>query len=80
MRLPDALACCGYLVAARRRSLTVPVIGCPGLAVPTGVVDGLPTGVQILAPRFREDLCLAAAEAIEARSGMASGVPVDPVW
>ena len=52
----------------------------PGLAVPTGVVDSLPTGVQILAPRFREDLCLAAGEAIEARSGMRSRVPVDPVW
>jgi amidase len=44
------------------------------------VVDGLPTGVQILAPRFREDLCLAAGETIEARSGMTSRVPVDPVW
>jgi amidase len=60
--------------------MAVPVIGCPGLAVPTGVVDGLPAGVQILAPRFREDLCLAAGEAIEARSGMASRVPVDPGW
>lgn len=58
----------------------VPVIGCPGLAMPTGVVDGLPVGVQILAPRFREDLCLAAGEAIEARSGMASRVPIDPAW
>ncbi|HTM33972.1 MAG TPA: amidase family protein [Vicinamibacterales bacterium] len=60
--------------------MAVPVIGCPGLAVPTGVADGLPTGVQILAPRFREDLCLAAGEAIEARSGMTSRVPVEPVW
>jgi amidase len=58
----------------------VPVIGCPGLAVPTGIVDGLPTGVQILAPRFREDLCLAAGEAIEARSGMATRTPLDPLW
>jgi amidase len=58
----------------------VPVIGCPGLAVPTGVVDGLPTGVQILAPRFREDLCLAAGEAIEARSGLTPRLPVDIQW
>jgi len=58
----------------------VPVIGCPGLAVPTGVADGLPTGVQILAPRFREDLCLAAGEAIEARSGATPRLPVDIQW
>src|SRR4051794_32364019 len=49
--------------------MAVPVLGLPGLAVPTGVVDGLPTGVQIIAPRFREDLCFLAGEAIEARSG-----------
>lgn len=56
----------------------VPVLGVPGLAVPTGVVDGLPTGIQIVAPRFREDLCLAAGAAIEARAGMTSQVPLDP--
>jgi amidase len=55
----------------------VPVLGVPGLAVPTGVVDGLPTGVQILAARFREDLCLAAGEAIEARAAMTPRPPID---
>jgi amidase len=58
----------------------VPVLGVPCLAVPTGVVDGLPTGVSILAARFREDLCLAAGEAIEARAGMAARLPIDPAW
>ena len=58
----------------------VPVLGLPALAVPTGVVDGLPTGVQIMGSRFREDLCLAAGEAIEARSGMAAAVPIDIAW
>ncbi len=58
----------------------VPVLGVPGLAVPTGVVDGLPVGVQILAPRFREDLCLAAGEAIEARAAMAPRPPIDVAW
>ena len=29
------------------------------------IANGLPMGVQIMAPRFREDLCLAAAAAIE---------------
>jgi amidase len=58
----------------------VPVLGVPGLAVPTGVVDGLPVGVQILAPRFREDLCLAAGEAIEARADVSPRPPIDIVW
>jgi amidase len=58
----------------------VPVLGVPALAVPTGIVDGLPTGVSLLAPRFREDLCLAAGEAIEARAGVAARLPIGPVW
>ncbi|GAA1940108.1 amidase [Kitasatospora viridis] len=53
-------------------------VGVPGVAVPTGVADGLPTGVQIIGRAFREDLCLAAAEAIEARLGVLA--PVDPHW
>jgi amidase len=47
-------------------SYVVPRLGLPGLAVPTGLSDGLPTGVQLIAGRFREDLVLDAAEAIEA--------------
>ncbi len=58
----------------------VPVLGVPALAVPTGIVDGLPMGVQLLAARFREDLCLAAGEAIEARAGVAARLPVDIAW
>jgi amidase len=44
--------------------------------VPTGLADGLPVGVQIVGPRFREDLVLAAAEAIEAK--VQRLVPIDP--
>jgi amidase len=58
----------------------VPVLGLPALAVPTGIVDGLPMGVQLLAARFREDLCLAAGEAIEARAGVAARLPLDIAW
>ncbi len=56
--------------------MAVPVLGLPGMAMPTGVVDGLPVGVQIVGQRFREDLCLAAAEAIEARVPRIT--PIDP--
>lgn len=51
-------------------------VGVPGVAVPTGLVDGLPSGVQIVGRAFREDLCLEAAQAIEDRLGVLT--PLDP--
>ncbi|MFI8277259.1 amidase [Streptomyces sp. NPDC085929] len=51
-------------------------VGVPAVAVPTGVVDGLPCGVQIVGRAFREDLCLDAAQAVEDRLGVLT--PVDP--
>ena len=56
--------------------MALPVLGLPAVAVPTGLADGLPVGVQIVGPRFREDLVLAAAEAIEAR--VPKLTPIDP--
>ncbi len=50
--------------------------GVPAVAVPTGLRDGLPAGVQIIGRAFREDLCLAAAQAVEDRLGVLT--PVDP--
>ena len=50
--------------------------GC-AISLPAGFSpDNLPVGVQLISRRYREDLCLAAAEAIERRSGF--GKPVDP--
>ncbi|MBN3791603.1 amidase family protein [Burkholderia sp. Ac-20353] len=57
--------------------LATALLGLPGLSVPTGVRDGVPTGVQLVAGRFQEALCLAAGEAIEARAGVLT--PMDPV-
>ncbi|AOT62496.1 amidase [Streptomyces rubrolavendulae] len=51
-------------------------VGVPAVAVPTGTVDGLPCGVQIVGRAFREDLCFDAAQAIEDRLGTLT--PVDP--
>ena len=51
-------------------------VGVPAVAVPTGVSDGLPSGVQLIGRAFREDLCLTAAEAIEGRLGVLT--PLDP--
>jgi amidase len=42
-----------------------------------GVHDGLPLGVQVYADRWREDLCLAAAQLIEDEVGLIC--PIDPV-
>jgi amidase len=62
---------------AIRVGLISPVLGVPALAVPVGNHGGLRPGVQILAPRFREDLCLDAGEVIEAAEGVVT--PIDPV-
>ncbi|MBT7755696.1 MAG: amidase, partial [Rhodospirillaceae bacterium] len=48
----------------------VNVLGLPAAAVPTGLHDGIPMGVQIIGPRLREDLCLDAAEAVERGTGI----------
>jgi amidase len=52
------------------------LIGLPVAVVSTGVANGLPQGVQIVGDRYREDLCLDAAEAIEERLGVVT--PIDP--
>lgn len=52
-------------------------LGLPAVVVPTGVSAGLPTAVQVIGPRYREDVCLDAAEAIERRLGTTG--PIDPI-
>ena len=55
-----------------------PALGLPGLAVSTNLIGSVPVGVQILAGHFREDLCLLAGKAIEARGTPSS--PIDPMF
>ncbi|MGE0768810.1 MAG: amidase family protein [Hyphomicrobiaceae bacterium] len=64
------------VIEAQLTQVGLPFVGLPGLAVSTGVMDGVPCGAQLVAGRFREDILFAAARDIEARSPRIS--PVDP--
>lgn len=57
------------LLDAQSPLLSTAILGLPGLSVPMGLRNGLPTGVQLVGDRFREDLCMAAAEVLEADAG-----------
>jgi amidase len=59
---------------AQMPQIGIPFVGLPGLTISTGLVGRIPVGVQVVAGRYREDLCLLAGEAIEA-----GGVPPSPV-
>jgi amidase len=59
-----------------RMALAINALGLPAVALPVGIGDGLPQAVQVIGPRYREDLCLDAAEALEERVGILT--PIDP--
>jgi amidase len=61
---------------AQLPQIAIPFMGLPALTVSTGMVGRVPVGVQIVAGRYREDLCLLAGEAIEA--GGTPPMPADP--
>jgi amidase len=52
-------------------------LGIPAVAIPMGVADGMPAGIQIYSDLWREDLCLSAGTAIEDR--IESITPINPV-
>lgn len=74
----------GRIMRAQAPMMVISVLGLPGLSVPTGLADietadglvRLPTGVQIVAAPWREDLCFEAGRAIEAASPRLC--PIDP--
>ena len=55
---------------------SINALGLPAIALPVGTGGGLPQSVQVIGPRYREDLCLDAAAALEDRGGVAT--PADP--
>ncbi|MEJ3651761.1 amidase [Actinomycetes bacterium KLBMP 9759] len=66
------------IMHAMRMCTATTLVGVPAVAVPTGVVDGQPLGVQLIGPRYREDLCLQAAAALEQRFGTLT--PIEPAF
>jgi amidase len=72
---PDAVRA---LLNRLRLVVTANLLALPVAVVPVGMGEqsGLPQGVQLIGGRYREDLCLEAAEAIEERLGVVT--PIDP--
>jgi amidase len=64
------------IATAMRMVVPVNVLGLPSCAVPVGCDDGLPQGVQLIGARFREDLLLDAAQAVEDRAPVLT--PIQP--
>ena len=55
-----------YLMLLSRNAIPFSFVGFPAISVPCGSVDGLPVGLQIVAPPDREDLLVAVGRAVEA--------------
>ena len=58
-----------FIVHMLQFAAPAPLLALPSLALPTGVVNGLPTGVQIHADRWNDVYCLDAGADIEAVVG-----------
>jgi amidase len=64
------------IIHGLRMTIAVNALGLPAVAVPVGIADDLPQAVQVIGPRYREDLCLDAASALEDKLGIIT--PIDP--
>jgi amidase len=58
------------LMSALEPSFSINALGLPSAAVPMGLHGGVPYGLQVVGQRFREDMCLDAAEIIERQVGI----------
>jgi Asp-tRNA(Asn)/Glu-tRNA(Gln) amidotransferase A subunit family amidase len=52
------------------------LVNLPAISVPAGLTgDGLPVGLQVVADRFREDVCLRLARIMEQAAGWPRHAP-----
>ncbi|MGE5131490.1 MAG: amidase [Gemmatimonadota bacterium] len=65
-----------WTIRGMRMTMAVNALGLPAVALPVGTGGGLPQVVQLIGPRYREDLCLDAAAAVEDSAGILT--PIDP--
>jgi amidase len=70
---PEAFA---RVFEAQLTQVALPVTGLPALTVATGFAGTAPMGVQLVGPRFREDILLDAGAALEADGHKPE--PIDP--
>jgi amidase len=64
------------MLESMRLVLSVSLLGLPAVAMPAGTDRGMPRGVQLIGPMYREDLCLDAADVVERALGTLT--PIDP--
>jgi aspartyl-tRNA(Asn)/glutamyl-tRNA(Gln) amidotransferase subunit A len=54
-------------------TLPASLAGVPAISVPCGLADGLPVGLQVMAPALADDRCYQVAAAVEAALDAARG-------
>jgi aspartyl-tRNA(Asn)/glutamyl-tRNA(Gln) amidotransferase subunit A len=64
-RVDDPMA----MYAADLCTLPASLAGVPAISVPCGLSDGLPVGLQVMAPALADDRCYRVAAALEAAAG-----------
>ena len=73
----EGAAAVAQMLDAHHPMLAVSILGFPGLSVPVSYDHRTPIGVQIVGPRFGEELCFMAGEVVEAQ--YSARTPIDPV-
>lgn len=63
---------------AQLTQIVVPYLGLPALTLSMPFINSTPVGIQLIANRFREDICLAVAEELESILSI-NVQPVNPV-
>ncbi|NUS74500.1 MAG: Asp-tRNA(Asn)/Glu-tRNA(Gln) amidotransferase subunit GatA [Corynebacteriales bacterium] len=71
-RVDDPMA----MYAADLCTLPASLAGTPAISVPCGLSEGLPVGLQVMAPAFADDRCYRVAAAVETLTTAALGKPL----